>query len=59
MATFYILPDVHCKRIVIFGLVAAHSTRAILKIVLTEKSSWPENMDYKCVYMAELYRVKE
>ena len=52
----YILRDVHCKRIAIFGL-AAHSTRAILKIVLTEKSSWPENTDYKCVYTAGLYRV--
>ena len=32
----YILADEYCKQIAIFGLVAAHSTRAILKIFLTE-----------------------
>ena len=32
----YILPVVHCKRIAIFGLVAAHSTRMILNNVQTK-----------------------
>ena len=33
------------------------SRRVILKIVLTENSSWPANIAYKCVYTAILYRV--
>ena len=47
--------DVHCKGIAVFGLVAAHSTRMILKIVLTEKSSWPANIAHKCIVMNGIY----
>ena len=52
----YILADVHCKQNAIFGLVAAHATHVILKIILIENSPWPANIAYKCVYTAELYR---